>query len=107
MWVNVNQIYDNMNNPKMQKPMIRDFCEQQVLKNNLEKQTGKDKFVRQAQAEYQMTEKGKRLLAIAKDDSTTSDLISMISWTQNQARKRKESKKQQAEEENPKEDKNQ
>ena len=105
--ISVQQIYDNMDQPKLTKDVIRDFCEEQASKDNLIKHTRKRDFtVRQAIAEYEMSDKALKLLALFKSDSTITEVIDMISWNQKEARKRKESKKQQTEEENPEDGKN-
>ena len=59
-----------MPRPKLKKPEIRDFCEYQAERGNLEKRVGKDKFVRQAEAEYKVSREG------LKKIKTSIDLLS-------------------------------
>ena len=54
----------NMPRPKLKKPEIRDFCEYQAKRGNLEKRVGKEKFVRQAEAEYKVSREGLKILAV-------------------------------------------
>jgi len=79
-WVSVEKIYWAMPKPKMTKDKIRYFCEYQVQQGNLDKRTGKDKETRQAQAEYSLSEKGKRTIA-AYDSTEFSEIKKMILWT--------------------------
>ena len=47
-WVTVADIQRGMERPKLKQPEIRNFCEYQVKRGNLESRTGKDKFVTMA-----------------------------------------------------------
>ena len=84
-WVTVEDIVRAMPRPKLKKPEIRDFCEYQAERGNLEKRVGKDKFVRQAQAEYKVSRKGLGVLAVFKGDSF-QDVRSMYGWNRSMAK---------------------
>jgi len=84
-WVTVEDIVRAMPRPKLKKPEIRDFCEYQAERGNLEKRVGKDKFVRQAQAEYKVSRKGLGVLAVFKGDSF-QDVRSMFGWNRSMAK---------------------
>ena len=89
-WVTQEDIVRNMPRPKLKKPEIRDFCEYQAKRGNLEKRVGKDKFVRQAQAEYKVSRKGLGVLAVFKGDSF-QDVRSMFGWSRSMAKPDKSS----------------
>jgi len=89
-WVTVLDILRNMPRPKLKQPEIRNFCEYQVSRGNLDKQVGKDKHVRQAEAEYKMSKSGLIFLQIfqSHEFSQTRD---MMSWSRQQAKEKNNS----------------
>ena len=86
-WVTVLDILRNMPRPKLKQPEIRNFCEYQVNRGNLDKQVGKDKHVRQADAEYKISKAGLTMLNIfqSQEFSQTRD---MMSWSRQQAKEK-------------------
>jgi hypothetical protein len=87
-WVTVTDILRNMPRPKLKQPEIRNFCEYQSSRGNLVKQIGKDTHVRQAEAEYKMSNNGLKILQIYHGDefSQTRD---MMSWSRQQTKEKK------------------
>ena len=85
-WVTVEDILRNMPRPKLKKPEIRDFCEYQTERGNLEKRVGKDKFVRQAGAEYKVSIEGLKLLAVFRGDEF-KNIRDMYSWSRQMIKK--------------------
>ncbi len=88
-WVTVADIQRGMERPKLKQPEIRNFCEYQVKRGNLESRTGKDKFVTMADAEYRITQQGEQILATFKSDEfqKTRD---MVSWSRQMAKSKDE-----------------
>lgn len=78
-WVSVEQIYWAMPKPKLQKDKLRDFCEYQAEQGNLKKRTGRDKFTRQAKAEYKVSEQGLKTIA-SYHDPDFKNIKNMITW---------------------------
>ena len=85
-WVTVEDILRAMPRPKLNKPEIRDFCEYQAERGNLGKQIGKDKFVRQAEAEYQVSREGLKLLVVFQSDEL-KNIRNMYGWSRQLAKK--------------------
>jgi hypothetical protein len=85
-WVTVEDILRAMPRPKLNKPEIRDFCEYQAERGNLGKQVGKDKFVRQAEAEYQVSREGLKLLVVFQSDEL-KNIRNMYGWSRQLAKK--------------------
>ena len=79
-WVTQEDIVRNMPRPKLKKPEIRDFCEYQAKRGNLEKRVGKEKFVRQAEAEYKVSREGLKILAVFQGEEF-QNIRSMYSWS--------------------------
>ena len=85
-WVTVEDILRGMPRPKLKKPEIRDFCEYQAKLGNLEKRVGKDKFVRQAEAEYRVSREGLKLLAAFRGDEL-KNIRDMYGWSRQMTKK--------------------
>ena len=85
-WVTVEDILRAMPRPKLNKPEIRNFCEYQAERGNLDKQVGKDKFVRQAEAEYKVSREGLKLLAAFQGDEL-KNIRDMYAWSRQLAKK--------------------
>ena len=75
---------------KLKKPEIRDFCEFQTKRGNLEKRVGKDKFVRQAEAEYKVSREGLKILAVFQGEEF-QNIRSMYGWNRSMAKPDKSS----------------
>ena len=84
-WVTVEDIVRAMPRPKLKKPEIRDFCEYQAERGNLEKRVGKDKFVRQAEAEYKVSREGLKILAVFQGEEFQS-IRDMYGWSRQMAK---------------------
>ena len=84
-WVTVEDIVRGMPRPKLKKPEIRDFCEFQTKRGNLEKRVGKDKFVRQAGAEYQVSRGGLKILAVFQGEEF-QNIRNMYGWSRQMAK---------------------
>jgi hypothetical protein len=85
-WVTVEDILRAMPRPKLNKPEIRDFCEYQAERGNLGKQVGKDKFVRQAEAEYKVSREGLKLIAVFQGNDL-KNIRDMYGWSRQLAKK--------------------
>ena len=83
--VSVTQIYDSMPPPKLEKDVIRSFCETQFTLGSLDKFTGKDKIVRQAEAEYAVNQKGRDLISLWLEPENT--MRKMMEWSSTKFRK--------------------
>jgi len=92
-WVSVEQIYREMPPPKMTKDKLRDFCEYQTEQGNLERRTGKDKEIRQAKAEYRVSQQGKRTIAVFFDP-TFANVKNMITWRHKTSKEKSLDKKE-------------
>ena len=79
-WVTVEDLYRKIERPKLPKDELRDFCEYQASLGNLEKRTGRDKEVRQASAEYKVSEKGLGILAVY-NSTKFEDIKNMFTWS--------------------------
>ena len=87
-WVTVEDIVRAMPRPKLKKPEIRDFCEYQAERGNLEKRVGKDKFVRQAEAEYKVSREGLKILAVFQgEEEIVQNIRKMYGWSRHTAKK--------------------
>ena len=84
-WVTVEDIVRAMPRPKLKKPEIRDFCEYQAERGNLEKRVGKDKFVRQAEAEYQVSRGGLKIIAVFQGEEF-QNIRNMYGWSRQMAK---------------------
>ena len=84
-WVTVEDIVRKMPRPKLKKPEIRHFCEYQAKRGNLEKRVGKDKFVRQAEAEYKVSREGLKILAVFQGDEF-QNIRNMYGWSRQMAK---------------------
>ena len=84
-WVTVEDIVRAMPRPKLKKPEIRDFCEYQAERGNLEKRVGKDKFVRQAEAEYKGSREGLKILAVFQGEEF-QNIRNMYGWSRHTAK---------------------
>ena len=82
-WITVEDIVRAMPRPKLKKPEIRNFCEYQAKRGNLEKRVGKDKFVRQAEAEYKVSREGLKLIAIFQG----GEIRDMYGWSRQMTKK--------------------
>ena len=85
-WVTVEDILRGMPRPKLKKPEIRDFCEYQAKLGNLEKRVGKDKFVRQAEAEYRVSREGLKLIAVFQGNDL-KNIRDMYGWSRQMTKK--------------------
>ena len=85
-WVTVEDIVRAMPRPKLKKPEIRDFCEYQAERGNLEKRVGKDKFVRQAVAEYKVSREGLKLIAVFQGNDL-KNIRDMYGWSRQMTKK--------------------
>ena len=74
-----------MPRPKLNKPEIRNFCEYQAERGNLEKRVGKDKFVRQAEAEYKVSREGLKILAVFQGEEF-QNIRSLYGWSRQMAK---------------------
>lgn len=92
-WVNVEQIHREMPRPKLPKDQLRDFCEYQYEQGNLEKRTGKHQDIRQAKAEYKVSEQGKKTIAVFHDP-IFQKVKNMLDWTQSNKNKKQEDDEQ-------------
>ena len=87
-WVTVEDIVRAMPRPKLKKPEIRNFCEYQAERGNLEKRVGKDKFVRQAEAEYKVSREGLKILAVFQgEEEIVQNIRNMYGWSRHTAKK--------------------
>ena len=84
-WVTVEDIVRALPRPKLKKPEIRNFCEYQAKRGNLEKRVGKDKFVRQAEAEYRVSREGLKILAVFQGDEF-QNIRNMYGWSRQMAK---------------------
>ena len=84
-WVTQEDIVRNMPRPKLKKPEIRDFCEYQARRGNLEKRVGKEKFVRQAEAEYKVSREGLKILAVFQGEEF-QNIRNMYGWSRQMAK---------------------
>ena len=84
-WVTVEDIVRGMPRPKLRQSVIRDFCEFQTKIGNLEKRVGKDKFVRQAEAEYKVSREGLKILAVFQGDEF-QNIRNMYGWSRQMAK---------------------
>ena len=84
-WVTVADINRNLPRPKLNKSEIRNFCEYQAKRGNLEKRVGKDRFVRQAEAEYKVSREGLKILAIFQGEEFQS-IRDMYGWSRQRAK---------------------
>ena len=85
-WITVEDILRGMPRPKLKKPEIRDFCEYQTKLGNLEKRVGKDKFVRQAGAEYKVSREGLKLIAVFQGNDL-KNIRDMYGWSRQMTKK--------------------
>ena len=84
-WVTQEDIVRNMPRPKLKKPEIRDFCEYQAKRGWLEKRVGKEKFVRQAEAEYKVSREGLKILAVFQGEEF-QNIRNMYGWSRQMAK---------------------
>ena len=89
-WVTVEDIWRDMPRPQLNKPEIRDFCEFQVKLGNLEKREGKKTGVRQAEAEYKLSQQGETVL-LAYGSVNFANIRNMFEWHRSMAKKKRES----------------
>ena len=85
-WVTVEDMVRHMPRPKLKKPEIRNFCEYQAERGNLEKRVGKDKFVRQAVAEYKVSREGLKLIAVFQGNDL-KNIRDMYGWSRQMTKK--------------------